>query len=85
MATPDGGVPAGGLPSPFDDTVAMALQAMATGAERGVAEAPSEGVPPAGSARVVADMSKAGRDDPRWIPKREASCCMLCQKDFSKL
>lgn len=65
------------LPSPFDDCVATTLQAMGTDA-RG---APSEGVPPVSTH----DRSKDARSTPRWIPSAEASCCMLCQKVFSKL
>lgn len=72
----DGGAPRG-LPSPFDESVATALAAMVT-------SAPAEGVPP-GSSRTVADLCKDARAAPRWIPKSEAGCCMLCQKDFSKL
>eukprot|EP01043_Picozoa_sp_COSAG02_P005309 COSAG02_NODE_143_length_34133_cov_272.981282_19_plen_455_part_00 len=88
MATPDGGVAAaagGGLPSPFDDSVAMTLQAMAADTEREAPGGVPEGVPPGGAASEVEGRCKEARAAPRWIPKCEASCCMLCQKDFSKL
>lgn len=84
MATPDGGGAVGGLPSPFDDSVAMALQTMALQTMAADTE-PSEGVPPGGSAGDIEDRCKEARATPRWIPSSEASCCMLCQKDFSKL